>query len=67
MIAGGWKSRLATPASACNLSVPDVCRGHDYEDLQDNINAVRRFYALGELDISVLEVTLALTEATPGI
>lgn len=70
MIAGGWKSRLETPASACNLSVPAVRRDRACEDLQDSINAVRRFYAVGGLDIldgSVLEATLALNEATPAI
>jgi chemotaxis protein CheX len=69
MIAGGWKSRLETPASACDLSVSAVRRGYAREDLPDGINTVRRFYALGglgKLDSPVLEVTLALTEATPG-
>jgi chemotaxis protein CheX len=57
MIAGGWKSRLGTPASVCHLSAPTVSRRAVCEGLHGYATMMRRFYAFSG---SMFEVTLAL-------
>jgi chemotaxis protein CheX len=59
MIAGGWKSRLAAPASVCHLSMPQVSRAGNAETLPHAVHEVHtthRFYGFN--DNSVLEVAL---------
>jgi chemotaxis protein CheX len=57
MIAGGWKSRLSSHASACNLSVPHVSRIQAPEDFNSR-KTTRKFYAF---EGSVLEVAMGLS------
>jgi chemotaxis protein CheX len=62
MIAGGWKSRSGMDAK-CQMSVPAVSRHNVRERVDENRDAMRRFYGLGE---DVLEVAMTLRKAGTG-